>query len=95
MILIDIPSVKPFFLSATSVALGLAWKAGVAAEVIGIPTGSIGEMLYQAKLYLETADLLAWTVMIVITSVAFEKLFMLLTRKAFAHLERTGCKSIK
>ena len=71
-----IPSIKPFLLSSTQVALGLAWKSGVAAEVIGIPSGSIGEQLYQAKAYLNTVDLFAWTVIIVLISVCFEKLCM-------------------
>lgn len=82
------PQVKPHLLSACSVALGLSWKAGVAAEVIGIPAGSIGEALYRAKVYFLTADLLAWTVMIVLLSVAFEKVFLALLRGLFRGLER-------
>ena len=57
--------VLPFFRAGCSVALGLCWKAGVAAEVIGIPDGSIGERLYMAKVYLNTPDLFAWTIVIV------------------------------
>ncbi len=83
-----LPRLKPFLLSACSVALGLSWKAGVAAEVIGIPDGSIGEMLYQSKIYLDMDDLFAWTVIIVLTSVAFEKLFIFVLKKAFAWLEK-------
>ena len=56
--------------------------------MIGIPNGSIGERLYEAKIYLNTADLLAWTVVIVLISVAFEKLFMKLIQRCFAGLER-------
>lgn len=72
---IYLPSVVPYFLSSSKVALGLAWKSGVAAEVIGIPVGSIGEKLYQAKLFFATADVLAWTVTIIVLSVLFEKGF--------------------
>ena len=78
-----LPSIYPYLLSGTTIALGMAWKAGVAAEVIGIPEGSIGEMLYNAKIYLNTADLFAWTVIIVIISVLFEKLFLYVLRKAY------------
>lgn len=67
---------RPFLLSACSVSLGLAWKAGVTAEIIGIPDGSIGERLYEAKIYWDSPDLLAWTVVIVAISVCFEKLFV-------------------
>ena len=69
----------PFFRTACSVGLGLCWKAGVAAEVIGIPDGSIGEKLYEANIYLETADLFAWTMAVILLSVCFERLFLLLT----------------
>ena len=71
-----LPQFRPFFLSAASLALGMSWKAGVAAEVIGIPDGSMGERLYEAKIYLETADLFAWTIMIVAVCACFEVVFM-------------------
>ena len=80
---ISLPAIRPYLFSGTSIALGMAWKAGVAAEVIGIPDGSIGEMLFNAKIYLNTADLFAWTVIIVIISVCFEKAFMWILRKLY------------
>jgi NitT/TauT family transport system permease protein len=77
---IYIPSVMPYLISAVTVGLGLCWKAGIAAEVIGIPTGSIGERLYEAKLYLMTKELFAWTIVIIIISIVFEKTVMLCLR---------------
>ena len=82
------PQVLPYFRSACAVAVGLSWKAGVAAEVIGMPEGSIGEQLQQAKIYLNTPDLLAWTVVIVLVSLGFEKLFLALVDWAGRRLER-------
>jgi NitT/TauT family transport system permease protein len=73
---IILPQVKSYVIAACSVTTGMAWKAGVAAEVIGTPNGSIGKMLYTAKIYLDTDDLLAWTVIIVLMSVLSEKLFL-------------------
>ncbi len=73
---IYIPQVLPAFTSACSIALGMCFKAGIAAEVIGLPDHSIGENLYEAKIYLNTPDLFAWTLVIVIMSFLFEKLFM-------------------
>ncbi len=86
---IHLPHLKPYILSACSVSMGLAWKAGVAAEVIGIPDGSIGEKLYEAKVYLDSADLFAWTVVIVAVSVLFERLVLSFITWLFASLERS------
>lgn len=78
IIAIYIPSVLPHLIAAVSVGVGLCWKAGIAAEVIGIPTGSIGQNLYEAKIYLMTKELFAWTAVIIFISIIFEKLVMLL-----------------
>lgn len=75
-----LPGLSPFWKSAFSLALGMCWKAGVAAEVIGQPLQSIGNQLYQAKIYLETGDLLAWTVVIILLSFGVEKAFARLLR---------------
>lgn len=69
-----LPQALPGFLTGCRLALGLCWKAGAAAEVIGMPRGSIGERLQQAKVYLDTPDLFAWTVVILVLSHAFERL---------------------
>lgn len=73
---IYLPAVLPYFRTACALGLGLCWKAGIAAEVIGLPGGSLGERLYTAKVYFQTEDLFAWTAVIVAASVAFEKLFL-------------------
>ena len=73
---IELPKLRPFLLSACRVTTGMAWKAGIAAEIIGVPNGSIGKMLYTAKIYLDTDDVLAWTVIIVVISVVAEKVFL-------------------
>ena len=79
---IYLPAVLPYFRSAVSLALGLCWKSGAAAEVIGLPAGSIGEALYTAKVYFQTGDLFAWTAVIVAISVLFERLFLRLVDAA-------------
>lgn len=79
-----LPSVKPFLISGSAVAAGLAWKSGVAAEIIGIPDGSVGEILFESKVYLDTETLLAWTVIIVALSIGTEKLFALAIKGLFA-----------
>ncbi len=85
---IYLPQVMPFFRSACAAGLGLCWKAGVAAEVIGLPDGSIGERLYEAKVYLMTPDLFAWTAVIILISMLFERLFLFLLDCLLRRLER-------
>ena len=70
---IYLPSVLPGLLAACTTALGFAWKSGVAAEIIALPKASIGYRLYEAKLSIETVDLLAWTLLVVLLSMALEK----------------------
>ncbi len=70
---IRLPAIMPFFLSACSVSLGLCWKSGVAAEVIGITGNSLGKLLYESKIYYSTAELFAYTFVIVSVSFVFEK----------------------
>lgn len=78
--LIYLPSLRPYFLSAVTTSMGLAWKSGVAAEVLCLPRPSIGTQIYNAKLYLEVPDLFAWTVVVVALSLALEKLLRALLR---------------
>lgn len=85
---IYLPSVVPFFKSGCSVALGLCWKAGVAAELIGAPDGTIGEQLYYSKIYILTEELFAWTLVIIFISIVFEKLFMLTLNALVSLYER-------
>ncbi len=77
---IYIPAVRPHFISAVNVGLGFCWKSGIAAEVIGLTPNAIGTKLYESKLYLMTDELFAWTVVIVMVSVAFEKIVMKLLK---------------
>lgn len=79
---IYLPKVAPYYLSGLKIALGLSWKSAIAAEVIGMPDGSIGERLYEAKVYLSTPDLFAWTVVIIFLAVLFEKAFLMISKKA-------------
>jgi len=88
LLYIDLPAVMPHLRAAAGTAMGLAWKSGIAAVVIGIPAGSIGEKLYKAKVYLATPDLFAWTLNIVLLSVICERLLTALTDLAARRLER-------
>lgn len=81
---IEMPAVFPFLVSGFELALGMSWKSGVAAELIGQYKYSIGNQLYMDKIMLDTAGILAWTVVIILLSWGFEKLFLAVLRAAGA-----------
>lgn len=70
------PAVKPSLLAALKMALGMCFKSGVAAEVIGTPAFSIGNGLYMSKIYLNTAELMAWSLMVILLACSFEKVVL-------------------
>lgn len=76
-----VPSVFPYFLAACQSALGMAWKAGIAAEVLAPPLFGIGKGIYLAKTDFDSATLFAWTFVIVLISYAVEKLFVFLLHR--------------
>ena len=79
--LIYLPSLRPYFLAAVTTAMGLAWKSGVAAEVLCIPRPAIGTQIYNSKLYLDIPDLFAWTVAVVALSLLLEGLLRALLER--------------
>ena len=85
---LDLPEILPHLATVCRMAVGMAWKAGVAAELIGIPRSSIGEHLQQAKTYLDMADLFAWTVAIVAVSALCERGVLALLESVRRHALR-------
>lgn len=79
--LVYLPSVRPYFVSGCATGLGLAWKAGVAAEVLCQPRLAIGTQLYRAKITLETPDLFAWTAVVIVLSFVLEYALGILFRR--------------
>lgn len=75
------PAFMPFLISSSKISLGMSWKSGIMAEVIATPKPSIGKEMSQARTYLDTPDLFAWTVVVMILSLVFEKVFLELLKK--------------
>lgn len=78
------PALMPYVLGAARVTIGLSFKSGIAAEVIGIPARSIGGSLYLSKIYMDTAGVLAWTAVVALLSFLCEKTILRLLRAFFA-----------
>lgn len=88
LLYVYLPELKTYIIAAFTLATGMAFKAGIAAEVIGTPGGSVGKMLYNAKVYLETSELFAWTLVIIVLSVVVEQVILKLVKWMFAGLQR-------
>ncbi|MCL2164136.1 MAG: ABC transporter permease subunit [Oscillospiraceae bacterium] len=86
---IYLPQLRPYLISSCAASIGMAWKSGTAAEVIGIPRGSIGERLYEAKIYLSSSELFAWTAVIIVLSIAIERLALWIIGRSYSALWRS------
>lgn len=84
------PAVCPYLSAAATTGLGFAWKSCVAAEVIALSKNSVGRALYESKLYLETAELFAWTASVVLISVLFENYLCINSLKIGTRKARPG-----
>lgn len=76
------PAFMPFLMSSSKISLGMTWKSGIMAEVLATPALSIGKEMATARTFLDTPDLFAWTVVVMVLSVLFEKAFMALLKRA-------------
>lgn len=76
-----VPSVAPYFLAACQSSLGMAWKAGVAAEILAVPEHAIGSEIFFSKQYLYPETLFAWSLIVIILSLIIEKLFVYSLRR--------------
>lgn len=82
LVYVTIPQVLPRFLATASTALGFAWKAVITAEILAVPKRSIGLQMYNNKMYLETPELIAWTLIVIILSVIIESILRFALKKA-------------
>lgn len=78
---VELPGLRPYFVTASTNAMGLAWKSGIAAEVISHPDWAIGSSLAEAKVYLETPTVFAWTVVAVTLSMLLERALRAITAR--------------
>ena len=86
-----LPSIIPYFTAGIKISMGLAWKAGVAAEVIAYAKDTVGFKIVAGKNNLEMTDVFAWTVVLIATSVLLEKAVMLLIKLLTA--KKKGAKA--
>ena len=80
-----VPSMMASLKAACITSLGFAWKSGIAAEVLSQPKKAIGSNIFFSKVYLETADLFAWTASVIALSFLLERLVKRLLEKEVSH----------
>lgn len=78
---IKLPLISPQLRTGCITGIGIAWKAGVAAEVIASPTGSIGALLSAAKTSINYEQVFSITLMVVLLSILLENLLKILWRE--------------
>lgn len=78
---IKIPQITPTLITSCTNALGLAWKSGVAAEVICLPKISLGTVLWQSKGNVNYDEVYAITLTVVVLSIIIEFLLKYLCKK--------------
>ncbi len=62
------PQLIPYLKAALQLAIGIGWKVVIAAEVLAVPYYAMGYELLDAKIYLETSEVFAWVIAIIILS---------------------------
>ena len=77
-----LPGMFPSFCESCIAAMGMCWKSGVSAEVIGLPDHSVGDALYRAKITISTPEVFAWTLVIVLLSATLSTLAAWALRRA-------------
>ena len=78
---IYLPSLSSQIKSAVSLAIGMAFRGGITAEVVGQPLRSIGNGLYRSKINLATSEMLAWTLVAVLSAFLVERLISFIVKK--------------
>lgn len=81
LLLIKLPLIVPSLLTALVNSLGLAWKSGVAAEVICLPDVSLGTMLWSAKGSVFFDEVYAVTLTVVFLSIIIEILLKQIVKR--------------
>lgn len=77
---IYLPSITSHLIAGTSTAIGLTWKAVIAAEVICQPFNALGTKMVEAKIDLDMPALFAWTAIAIILSSISEFILRILSK---------------
>ena len=74
------PTLMKFLIPALITSSALAWKSGIAAEIIVYAKDSIGKEIIDAKNFFESEKMFAWTMAVVLLSICIEFVIKKLTK---------------
>lgn len=70
-----IPSLAPSIITGAKASLSMVWKVVIAAEVLTVPRYGVGSRMQMAQVNLETAEVLAWTLIAIALTALGDLLF--------------------
>ena len=79
--LLVLPNLQKYFTPAFLTSIGLAWKSGIAAEIISYTKNSIGKNILDSKNVFDGDVMLAWTLTVVLLSLVLEHSVKALIRR--------------
>lgn len=79
--LLIFPTLMKFLFPGLITAAGLAFKSGIAAEIISMTKNSIGKEIYNARYLFEGPKLFAWVIIVIILSFALELIIKTVIRR--------------
>lgn len=79
--LLVLPTLMRFLLPGLVTASGLAFKSGIAAEIISLTKSSIGKEIADAKTLYERPRMFAWVIIVILLSLALEVIIKNLVRR--------------
>mgnify|MGYP001047538169 CR=1 FL=1 len=75
-----IPSLIPSIITGAKASLSMVWKVVIAAEVLTVPRYGVGSRMQLAQVNLDTAEVLAWTLIAVLLTAVGDMVFIGLLR---------------
>lgn len=79
--LLILPTLMKYLFPGLITASGLAFKSGIAAEIISMTKSSIGKEIYNAKYLLEGPELFAWVIIVIVLSFSLELIIKTVIRR--------------
>lgn len=75
---VKLPSAKPSVFMGLNSIFGLTWKVVIAGEVLCLPKFSIGQLMQSGNIHLETTEVMALTILLILICFILQKIMQVL-----------------